>query len=591
MSYHRSQSFAPVRALSQRVGGDHRPIIQNNAPFADLVTSTQRFSLVATGLGLFMIFLDALVVNVALPQIQRDYAVGEAGLQWVVAAYSLGMAIFIMTAATLADLHGRRRVYLLGIVVFTLASVACGLAPSLEFLNVARGVQGMAAAAANVTSLALVSAAFPEPKSKARAIGIWTAIASLGTAIGPTLGGILVESWGWRSVFLINVPVGIAVVWLTLRYVAESRDERPRTLDLSGQLLFIVAVGMFAYAVIAGPQAGWMSTRIVVLLVLAALATFAFVRWERRIADPMMDISLFRDPTYALAIATICAVFFAIYGMLLVTTQYLQNVRGYTPVMTGLLLLPFSVGMATVSPFVGRLVGRIGARTPILCGLAVLIAGLLALMAGMHADVAIICAGLGIAALGGALCLTPITTLAMTSVPPERAGMASGIMSAQRAIGSTVGFAVLGSVLAAWLGATLERDLASRAARCRRAARGGAGDRGQRQSQRARGRNRATPADSPSRSRHAGGDRGGGRPRLRAGHPRGARRGGRAAGHRARGRLPRISAWRRRAQGCAARGGVARGDGNVNARCALRARRGAGRFVSPRPRPRPGTRR
>ena len=253
-------------------------------------------SLVATGLGLFMIFLDALVVNVALPQIQRDYAVGEAGLQWVVAAYSLGMAVFIMTGATLADLHGRRRVYLFGIAVFTLASVACGLAPSLEFLNVARGVQGMAAAAANVTSLALVSAAFPEPKSKARAIGIWTAIASLGTAIGPTLGGLMVEHWGWRSVFLINVPVGITVVWLTLRFVAESRDERPRTLDPVGQLLFIAAVGTFAYAVIAGPQAGWLSGRIVALFVLAALATFAFVRWERRSADPMMDISLFRDP-------------------------------------------------------------------------------------------------------------------------------------------------------------------------------------------------------------------------------------------------------------------------------------------------------
>lgn len=425
------------------------------------MTSIQRYSLVATGLGLFMIFLDALVVNVALPQIQRDYAVGEAGLQWVVAAYSLGMAVFIMTAATLADLHGRKRVYLFGIVVFTLASVACGLAPSLEFLNIARGVQGMAAAAANVTSLALVSAAFPEPRAKARAIGIWTAIASLGTAIGPTLGGVLVESWGWRSVFLINVPVGIAVVWLTLRYVAESRDERPRSLDPAGQLLFIAAVGSFAYAVIAGPQAGWLSARILALFALAVLATVVFVRWERRASDPMMDISLFRDPTYSLAIATICVVFFTIYGMLLVTTQYLQNVRGYTPEGTGLLLLPFSFGMATVSPLVGRLVGRVGARPPILGGLLLLIAGMLTLMAGMDADVAVVCIGLGVSSLGGALCLTPITTLAMTSVPPERAGMASGIMSAQRAIGSTVGFAVLGSVLAAWLAATLDGSLAA----------------------------------------------------------------------------------------------------------------------------------
>jgi EmrB/QacA subfamily drug resistance transporter len=408
-----------------------------------------------------MIFLDALVVNVALPQIQHDYAVGEAGLQWVVAAYSLGMAVFIMTGATLADLHGRRRIYVAGIVLFTLASLGCALAPSLALLNLSRAVQGVAAAVANVASLALVSAAFPDAKAKARAIGLWTAIASLGTAVGPTLGGFLVENWGWRSVFLINIPVGIAVIWLTLRFVEESRDVRPRTLDLGGQLLFMVAVGAFAYAVIAGPHAGWLTPRILGLFVLAAAAGCGFVYWERRHPDPMMDLKLFRDTTYALAIATICAVLFAIYGMLLVTTQYLQNVRGYTPATTGLLLLPFSFGVVIVSPLVGRLVGRIGARPPILVGLLVQILGLLTLTAGMGIGLAVAVIGMCLTGIGGALCLTPITTLAMTSVPPERAGMASGIMSAQRAIGSTLGFAVLGSVLAAWLGATLDRDLAA----------------------------------------------------------------------------------------------------------------------------------
>ena len=224
---------------------------------------TARLTLVATGLGLFMIFLDALIVNVGLPSIQASFKVGEAGLQWVVAAYSLGMAVFIMTAATLADLHGRRLWYVIGIAVFTLASIACGLAPSLEILNFARGVQGIAAATANVTSLALVSAAFPDPKDKARAIGIWTAIASVGTAVGPTLGGFLVEHWGWRSIFLVNVPVGLVVVFLTLRFVKESRDERPRTLDVVGQVLFMVTVGALAYAVIEGPKAGWTSAGIV----------------------------------------------------------------------------------------------------------------------------------------------------------------------------------------------------------------------------------------------------------------------------------------------------------------------------------------
>jgi len=420
---------------------------------------TQRITLIATGLGLFMIFLDALIVNVALPSIQAGFAVGEAGLQWVVAAYSLGMAVFIMTAATLADLHGRRRWYVIGIAVFTLASMACGLAPSLPLLNFARGVQGIAAATANVTSLALVSAAFPDPKQKARAIGIWTAIASVGTAVGPTLGGFLVEHWGWRSIFLVNVPVGLLVVFLTLRYVVESRDGRPRKLDLPGQALFMVSVGALAFAVIQGPKAGWTSFLILGLFAVAAVGCVVFVRVERAKADPMMDVSLFRDPSYAVAIGTICTVFFAIYGMLLLTTQFLQNVRGYTPEQTGLVILPFSAAVTIVSPLVGRVVGRFGARVPILIGLATMMLGLGALIASGHGNIGIVLLGLGLCGIGGAMCLTPITSLAMTSVPPQRAGMASGIMSAQRAIGSTVGFAVLGSVLAAWLSATLDPDL------------------------------------------------------------------------------------------------------------------------------------
>jgi MFS family permease len=200
--------------------------------------------------------------------------------------------------------------------------------------------------------------------------------------------------------------------------------------------------------------------RIVALFVVAIAALAAFIRFERASPDPMMDLALFRDRTYSLAIATIFSVLFSIYGMLLVTTQYMQNVRGFSPTDTGLLLLPFSATMTIVSLSVGHLVGKYGTRTPILAGLTSLIVGLVIMIAGMPTSVAVVVVGLVFASLGGAACLTPITSLAMTSVPPERAGMASGIMSAQRAIGSTVGFAVLGSILAAWLGTTLDRDLA-----------------------------------------------------------------------------------------------------------------------------------
>jgi EmrB/QacA subfamily drug resistance transporter len=424
------------------------------------MSKAQRGTLVATSLGLFMIFLDALIVNVALPAIQADFHVGEQGLQWVVAAYSLGMAVAMMSAATVADLYGRRRLYLASIAVFTAASAACALAPTLTALTVARTIQGVAAAATSVTSLALVSAAFPDPAQKARAIGLWTGIAATATAIGPTLGGVLVEAAGWRSIFLVNLPVGIVVVALSWRAVAESRDEAPRRLDVAGQLLFIAGVGAFTYAVIEGPRAGWTSATILALLAVAAVALAAFVRVETRSADPMMDLALFRDRTYTLAIGTMFVAFFAVYGMLLVTTQYLQNVRGHSPAMTGALILPFSIACTLVSMRVGAVVGRIGTRIPILFGIAMMIAGFTTLMVGMSGHVALIAFGLGLAGVGGASCQTPITTLAMSAVPRERAGMASGIMSSQRAIGSATGFAVLGSILAAWLGATLDADLA-----------------------------------------------------------------------------------------------------------------------------------
>jgi EmrB/QacA subfamily drug resistance transporter len=424
------------------------------------MSRTQRFTLVATGLGLFMIFLDALIVNVALPAIQSEFRVGESGLQWVVTAYSLGMAFAIMSAATLADLHGRKKLYLAGITLFTVSSVACGLARSLDVLNAARGVQGVAAATVNVTSLALVSAAFADPKQKAWAIGIWTAIASTAMAIGPTLGGVLVQRAGWRIIFLVNVPIGIAVLALTSRFVAESRDERPRRFDVPGQILFVAAVGAFAYAVIEGPRSGWRSAEILGLFGLSLAALAAFVVVERASRDPMMDLTLFRDRTYSLAILTIFTVLFAVYGMLLVITQYLQNVRGFSPTDAGLLLLPYSATCTLVALRAGRLMGIVGSRRLILAGLVSQMIGFGVLITGMGNATPVVVAGMVFSALGSGLCLTPITSLAMTAVPPERAGMASGIMSAQRALGSTVGFAVLGSVLAASLTATLSTHLA-----------------------------------------------------------------------------------------------------------------------------------
>ena len=326
--------------------------------------------------------------------------------------------------------------------------------------STSRAGPGVAAATVNVTSLALVSATFPDPKLKSWAIGIWTAIASTALAIGPTLGGFMVQWTGWRSIFMVNVPVGLAGVALTWRFVAESRDERPRTFDIPGQLVFMMAVGAFAFAVIEGPRAGWLSGQIITLFVVAGLALATFIFCERRSADPMMDLNLFRDRTYSVAIITIFTAMFAIYGMMLVITQYMQNVHGFSPVDAGLLLLPYSVSLMIGSLKAGQLVGVVGSRRLILLGITSQIIGFAFLIAGLQASTVVISVGLVFVGVGAGLCLTPITSLAMTAVPPERAGMASGIMSAQRALGSTVGFAVLGSILAATLTVTLSVHLA-----------------------------------------------------------------------------------------------------------------------------------
>jgi EmrB/QacA subfamily drug resistance transporter len=416
-------------------------------------------TLVATGLGLFMIFLDATIVNVALPDIQTEFDVGEQGLQWVVAAYSLTMGMFIMSVATLADLKGRRKTFVVGIVIFAAASAACGAAPSILVLNIARGVQGVGAATVNVASLALVSAAFPDPKAKAKAIGIWTGIAAVGLAIGPTLGGVMTETIGWRSIFYVNVLMGAVAIVLVLRFVAESSDPVDRELDPVGQLLFIVGIGALTYALIEGPHTGWGSPVILGLFGLSAAIAIAFVWTELRARDPMMDVRVFRDRVYSTALITIFAVLFGIYGSMLIVTQYFQNVQDYSPIAAGLLMLANTIPTVVFAPMSGPLAVRYGARRPALIGVTAILVGLVLVALGAGTSIVVVLVGLVGVGTAGGLAVAPSTSIAMTTIPPERSGMASGIMSAQRAIGSTAGFAIMGSVLAVVVAATLPAKL------------------------------------------------------------------------------------------------------------------------------------
>jgi EmrB/QacA subfamily drug resistance transporter len=422
-------------------------------------SAIQKMTVLATGLGVFMIFLDALIVNVALPDIQAHFGVGEAGLQWVVAGYSLGMAVLMMASATMADRMGRRRLYVVGVLVFGVGSVAAGLTGGLGMMVAARCVQGMAAAALSVASLALVSAAFPNARQRLHAIGVWTAVGIVGLALGPTIGGALTELVTWRAVFLVNAPVVVLAVLLTLRYVEESADRRAGDLDLPGQLLFAVTVGAFAYAVIDGQDLGWLSPWILGLLAVTAVGLVAFAVRELRTAAPLMDVRLFSGRLYRLAIITVFTCLFCGYGMLLVVTQYFQNVRGFSPMVAGLLVLPFSVVQVVLSPRTGRIAARIGSRKPVLLGQVLLVGGMLAILVGMSFSLVVVCTGIAVTGTGICLIMTPATGVAMSSVPQERSGMASGILSTQRALGSTAGYAILGAVLATWLGATLDEDL------------------------------------------------------------------------------------------------------------------------------------
>ena len=411
--------------------------------------------LVATGLGLFMIFLDATIVNVALPDIQNEFDTGEQGLQWVVAAYSLTMGMFMMSAATLADARGRRLAYIGGIVLFCAASIGCGIAPSLMVLNVSRGLQGTGAAIVNVASLALVGAAFTDPAAKAKAIGSWTGIAAVGLAIGPKVGGVLTDEFGWRSIFWVNPVIGVAAVVVTLMFVRESRDPTEHRFDWAGQVLFIAGVAAITYALVEGPHSGWASPLILTLLLGSVVIIAAFVHVELRTTDPMMDVRVFADRIYSTAIITIFCVLFGIYGTLLVITQYFQNIRDYSAEDAGFLMISMTLPVIVLAPIAGRLTGRLGGRRPTLVGVSMIVAGLAVLALTIGGNVGWTLLGLALVGGAGGLAVTPATSVAMTSIPQDRSGMASGILSAQRALGSTAGFAIMGSVLAAVVALTL----------------------------------------------------------------------------------------------------------------------------------------
>ncbi|MFJ2881466.1 MFS transporter [Streptomyces sp. NPDC086796] len=398
--------------------------------------------------GQFMVLLDSTIVGVALPDMQNRLHTHMSGLQWIVDAYVLLVAMLLLTGGVFADRFGRKRVYLSGVVVFTLASVLCAFAPSLGWLITGRVLQGVGAAALSPGSLALLAAAYPVPKERVKAIGLWAGISGIGLAAGPLAGGILVDAFDWRAIFLVNVPIGVVLLLAALPTLSESRNLAAPAIDVPGTVLSILGVGALTYGLIEGGAEGWTSGPILTSFVAAAVILVAFVVVEQRNPAPMMPLRMFRNSLFTVSNTAMVMVGFSLMGSVFFFSQFFVTVQGASILDSGLETLPISLGMAIVSPFAGRLAARYGFRIVVTAGMALAGVGLLTL-GFVHADTGYgnVWWRLAITGAGFALSMSPLTGAAIQSVSPQEGGLASGISSTARQIGAVLGVAVLGAIV------------------------------------------------------------------------------------------------------------------------------------------------
>lgn len=409
-------------------------------------------TLAAVSVGLFMIMLDNTVVNVALPSIQRDLDADLSELQWIVTGYALTFAALMLVGGKVADAYGRRLIFVVGIAVFTIASLLCGLASSGEMLIAARVLQGAGAALMNPATLSIIAATFP-PRQRGTAIGIWAGVSGLALAIGPLVGGLITEHLDWSWIFFVNVPIGILGIVASYLFIDESRDETHVRLDLPG--LATSAVGLFAltYGLIEANTHGWSSTRIVGSFVLAGGSLAAFVLLERRQRDPMLPLELFRSGTYTGANLVVLLVALAMFGVFFFLSLYMQNILGYSPVQTGAAFLPMTILIILVAPVAGKTSDRIGSRGLMTAGM-VLIAVQLVMFSRLSADASYwdLFPALLIGGVGMSLTMTPSAAAATRSVSVDKAGVGSAVLNSARQVGGTMGIAIMGAIMAAQVG-------------------------------------------------------------------------------------------------------------------------------------------
>ncbi len=439
---------AGADAISVRELEEHRPAPPEEPTAADQHSGdgNKWLTLVAVCLGTFMLLLDITIVNVALPDIQSALSTSFSQLQWVVDAYALTLAALLLTAGSLADLFGRRRLYVIGLAVFTVASLLCGLAQSTLMLQLSRGLQGVGGAIMFSVSLALLAHAF-QGKDRGVAFGVWGAITGLAVAIGPLLGGLLTSDLSWRWIFFVNLPIGFAAVIMTLTKVGESRNDHARRPDWAGFAIFTIALTSLVYGLIESNQRSFTDPLVLGCLAAAAVLLVAFVFVEARGSSPMFDLSLFRLPTFTGGAVAAFGISASIFSVLLYLVLYLQDVLGYSALATGVRLIIISGGILATSAIAGRLTSHVPIRFLIGPGLMIIGVGLL-LMRGLDASSSWthLIAGMIIGGAGVGMVNPPLASTAVGVVEPKRAGMASGINSTFRQVGIATGIALLGTL-------------------------------------------------------------------------------------------------------------------------------------------------
>jgi EmrB/QacA subfamily drug resistance transporter len=403
--------------------------------------------LVICSMSLLIVGLDSTIVNIALPSIHRSFHSAFSGLQWTIDAYTLVLASLLMLSGSTADRIGRRKVFQIGLSLFSLGSLLCAVAPSLGLLIAARVLQAIGGSMLNPVAMSIIRNVFVNPRERAQAIGVWGGMIGISMSLGPVLGGALVDSVGWRAVFLVNVPVGILAIVLTALYVPESRADHARRIDPVGQVLVVVALATLTYGIIEGPSAGWLSAQTLGMFAVSIAAFASLVGYELRRPEPLIEVRFFGSAPFSGASAIAVAAFASLGGFLFLNTLYLQDVRGLSPLDAGLYTLPMAAMLLVVSPVSGRIVGNRGPRLPLVGGSVALIVSA-AILTRLTATTpfGVLVVSYVLFGLGFGLVNPPITNTAVSGMPASQAGVAAAVASTSRQVGQTLGVAVLGAL-------------------------------------------------------------------------------------------------------------------------------------------------